>query len=343
MSRQLYALGIGVGTRNSAGEWLEVFYPAPLFEPGPEVAAALAAAQLDGSRVTPLDAEKLSALGERFTRCGAAEQAAICERMASSRRPLVLVALGADLPPESVPEAYLKLHMISHRLLKPHETDLTGAFAVLPNVAWTSEGAIDIAELPDRQLAARLEGRELEVSSVDKFPKMTNYVVPSGVRIAHTARVRLGAYVGEGTTVMHEGFINFNAGTEGPNMVEGRISAGVTVGSGSDLGGGCSTMGTLSGGGNIVISLGKDCLLGANAGLGIPLGDRCTVEAGLYLTAGTRVRLLDESGTPVADIKARELAGQSDLLFRRNSVSGAVECLANKSAVELNRELHAHN
>jgi 2,3,4,5-tetrahydropyridine-2-carboxylate N-succinyltransferase len=172
---------------------------------------------------------------------------------------------------------------------------------------------------------------------------MTNYVVPSGVRIAHTARVRLGAYVGEGTTVMHEGFINFNAGTEGPNMVEGRISAGVTVGAGSDLGGGCSTMGTLSGGGNIVISVGKDCLLGANAGLGIPLGDRCTVEAGLYLTAGTRVRLLDESGTPVSDIKARELAGQSDLLFRRNSVTGAVECLANRSAVELNRELHAHN
>jgi 2,3,4,5-tetrahydropyridine-2-carboxylate N-succinyltransferase len=343
MSRELYAVGIGVGTRSGAGEWLEVFFPAPLCEPGPEVAAAVAAARLDGDRVTPLDAEGVAALGEHFARSGAAGQAAICSQMATSKRPLVLVVLSADLPPDSVPEAYLKLHMISHRLVKPHQTDLTGVFAVLPNVAWTSEGAIDIAELPARQLAARLAGRELEVSSVDKFPKMTNYVVPSGVRIAHTARVRLGAYVGEGTTVMHEGFINFNAGTEGPNMVEGRISAGVTVGAGSDLGGGCSTMGTLSGGGNIVISVGKDCLLGANAGLGIPLGDRCTVEAGLYLTAGTRVRLLDESGTPVSDIKARELAGQSDLLFRRNSVTGAVECLANKSAVELNRELHAHN
>jgi 2,3,4,5-tetrahydropyridine-2-carboxylate N-succinyltransferase len=214
---------------------------------------------------------------------------------------------------------------------------------VLPNVAWTSEGAIDIAELPARQLAARANGRVLEVSCVDKFPKMTNYVVPGGVRIAHTARVRLGAYLGAGTTVMHEGFVNFNAGTEGPGMIEGRISAGVFIGKDSDVGGGASLMGTLSGGGEIVISMGDNCLLGANAGLGIPLGDRCTVEAGLYITAGTKVCLIDQDGKDQDVVKARELAGKSDLLFRRNSQSGRVECLTNRSAAALNEALHAHN
>ena len=343
MSEPLYALGIGVGTRNSAGEWLEVFYPAPILAPPLELTSRLETLEPGTNSVTPLDGESLRALGQQCADAGMESLATLCESLAASERPAVLVVLAADTPPGTVPEAYLKLQLISHRLVKPHETDLTGVFAVLPNVAWTSEGPIDLDELPARQLAARLEGRVLEVSSVDKFPKMTNYVVPGGVRIAHTARVRLGAYLGEGTTVMHEGFINFNAGTEGPNMVEGRISAGVTVGSGSDLGGGCSTMGTLSGGGDIVISVGKDCLLGANAGLGIPLGDRCTIEAGLYITAGTPVNLLDENGDAVSTVKARELAGQSDLLFRRNSLSGAVECLANRSAIELNQALHAHN
>jgi len=172
---------------------------------------------------------------------------------------------------------------------------------------------------------------------------MTNYVVPAGVRIAHSARVRLGAYLGAGTTVMHEGFINFNAGTEGPGMVEGRISAGVMVGKGSDLGGGCSTMGTLSGGGNIIISVGEECLIGANAGLGIPLGDRCTIEAGLFVTAGTKVAVLDDARKIVETVAARDLAGRSDLLFRRNSLSGSVECLTNKTAIELNESLHANN
>ena len=197
--------------------------------------------------------------------------------------------------------------------------------------------------MPQRQLDARLKGELLTVDCVDKFPKMTNYVVPSGVRIAHTARVRLGAHVGEGTTIMHEGFVNFNAGTLGTSMIEGRISAGVVVGEGSDLGGGSSTMGTLSGGGNIVISVGKESLLGANSGIGIPLGDRCTVESGLYITAGTKANLLDDSGQLVESVKARDLAGKTDLLFRRNSLTGAVECLTNKSSVALNEELHANN
>jgi 2,3,4,5-tetrahydropyridine-2-carboxylate N-succinyltransferase len=343
MSQSLFAMGIGVGTRNGAGDWLEVYFPSPMLDPTPGICDALGESGYVDRATTVLEAETLSELGKLFATHGAPDQWSVCETLASSEQSAILVVLREDIPPGSVPEAYLKLHLISHRLIRPHATDLTGLFAVLPNVAWTSEGAIDIEELPARQLAARVQGRTLDVSSVDKFPRMTNYVVPAGVRIAHTARVRLGAYLGEGTTVMHEGFVNFNAGTEGPGMVEGRISAGVMVGAGSDLGGGCSTMGTLSGGGDIVISLGEDCLIGANAGLGIPLGDRCTVEAGLYITAGTKVLLLDENGEEVSAIKARELAGKSDLLFRRNSMTGAVECLANRSAVELNRELHAHN
>lgn len=343
MSASLYALGVGIGTRNATGDWLEVYFPTPMLDVDERLSAALMNAGYANTPVRELDAAGLSELGKLCATAGAPDLWSSCEAMASSGQPAVLVALTEDSAPASVPEAYLKLQLISHRQVKPRHTNLDGIFAVLPNVAWTSEGAIDITELPARQLAARIQGRELEVSCVDKFPKMTNYVVPSGVRIAHTARVRLGAYLGEGTTVMHEGFVNFNAGTEGPGMIEGRISAGIFVGPGTDIGGGASIMGTLSGGGDIVITMGRDCLLGANAGLGVPLGDRCTVEAGLYITAGTKVTVLDENGQEVSTVKARELSGKSDLLFRRNSQSGRVECLANKSAIALNEELHAHN
>lgn len=339
MTEQAFAFGLGVGTQNSKGEWLEVFYAQPVVHPS--AALSEAAARCDGN--TALDSQALKALQAALREAGDAEQAALAGQLIDSARPVVAVLLEKDTAPENVPQGYLKLHLISHRLVKPHGTNLDGLFGVLPNVAWTSEGAIAIDELPDRQLQARLRGETLEVSCVDKFPKMTNYVVPNGVRIAHTARVRLGAYLGEGTTIMHEGFVNFNAGTEGPGMIEGRISAGVLVGSGSDLGGGCSTIGTLSGGGNIVISVGKECLIGANGGIGIPLGDRCTVEAGLFVTAGTKVAMLDADGNTVESVKARELAGKSDLLFRRNSGNGAVECLTNQTAVELNEALHAHN
>jgi 2,3,4,5-tetrahydropyridine-2-carboxylate N-succinyltransferase len=216
-------------------------------------------------------------------------------------------------------------------------------FGLLINTAWTNEGPIDVRELADRQLSARMEGRTIEVFSVDKFPKMLNFIVPTGIRVGDAARVRLGAHLAEGTTVMHEGFVNFNAGTLGSSMVEGRISAGVVVGNGSDLGGGCSTMGTLSGGGNIVIGVGEKCLIGANAGIGIGLGDRCIVESGLYITAGSKVAVLDENNQLVSTVKARELSGQSDLLFRRNSETGAIECKTNKTAIALNEALHAHN
>lgn len=341
----LYSFGLGIGTQNNNGEWLEVFYPKPLLNPADTILTAIQTAlEIQGkNQVITLTAEQLDTLAAAFATSGEAEQSDIARQFQQRTRPVVATLLVSDDAPASVPEGYLKLHLLSHRLVKPNTTNLTGLFGVLRNVAWTNEGAIDIEELPARQLQARLAGSTLSVDSVDKFPKMVDYVVPTGVRIADTARVRLGAYIGEGTTIMHEGFVNFNAGTEGTSMVEGRISQGVFVKSGSDLGGGSSTMGTLSGGGNIVITIGNQCLLGANSGLGIPLGDRCTLEAGLYITAGTKVTLLDGQNQPVGQIKAKELAGKNDLLFRRNSATGAVECLTNKSAVELNEALHVSN
>jgi len=341
---QLYALGLGIGTQNSKGEWLEVFYAQPALKPSEASARAIGniLGYSGGNQAIAINHEQADAIATALEEAGETSLAALATHLTSSTRPLVATLLETDTNPTSVPEAYLKLHLLSHRLVKPHGTVLAGIFGVLPNVAWTSQGAIDINELPERQLQARLSGEELEVSCVDKFPKMTNYVVPSGVRIAHTARVRLGAYIGEGTTIMHEGFVNFNAGTEGPAMIEGRISAGVFVGAGSDLGGGSSTMGTLSGGGNIVISVGKESLIGANAGIGIPLGDRCKVESGLYITAGTKVVILDDQGQEVKTVKARELAGVADLVFRRNSLNGRVEAVSNKSALQLNAALHAN-
>lgn len=345
MSNTHFSLAVGIGTKNLKGEWLEVFYPKPLLNPDAQLLEKITGLidYQGGNDFIELDSKTCHALEDLFVHMDEQELAAIMLSLEESSQPRVITLLETDEAPTSTPEAYLKLQLLSHRLVKPHEVKLDGIFPLLPNVAWTSEGAIDLEELPARQLKARAEGRVLSVNSVDKFPKMTDYVVPTGVRIAHTARVRLGAYVGEGTTIMHEGFINFNAGTEGKSMIEGRISAGVMVGEGSDLGGGCSTMGTLSGGGNIVISVGKNSLIGANGGLGIPLGDRCIIESGLYITAGSKVQVLDEQRKVVDSVKASELAGKSDLLFRRNSMTGAIECLTNKSAIELNEELHAHN
>lgn len=338
-----FSFALGIGTQDSTGNWLEVYYPRPLLNPDDSIISrAAAACGYDGGNASiELDAGQRRALLDAFAED--ADWRDLISGLQNSSRPVVAVFLASDDKPATVPEVYLKLQLLSHRLVKPHGTNLEGMFALLANVAWTSEGAISISDLPARQLSARLEGRSLAVNSVDKFPQMTDYVVPAGVRIADTARVRLGAHVGEGTTVMHEGFINFNAGTLGTAMIEGRIAAGVVIGNNSDLGGGCSTMGTLSGGGNEVITVGENCLIGANAGLGFPLGDRCTIESGLYVTAGTKVSLLDTDNNVVTVIKARELSGKSDLLFRRNSQTGAVECKTNQSKIELNEALHAHN
>jgi 2,3,4,5-tetrahydropyridine-2-carboxylate N-succinyltransferase len=242
-------------------------------------------------------------------------------------------------PPADAHDGYLRLHLLSHRLVRPHEVDLSGLFGVLPNVAWTSHGPVDPAQLNAVRMRFRAAGQPFAVTSIDKFPRMTDYVAPSGVRIADADRVRLGAHLADGTTVMHEGFVNFNAGTLGASMVEGRISAGVVVGDGSDIGGGASVMGTLSGGGTAVISIGERCLLGANAGLGISLGDDCIVEAGLYVTGGSRVTLPDGDV-----VKAAELSGADGLLFRRNSQSGAIEAMPRSGRwAGLNAALHAND
>jgi 2,3,4,5-tetrahydropyridine-2,6-dicarboxylate N-succinyltransferase len=316
------ALAAGLATIAADGTVLDTWYPEPeLAEPG----------QTGTVRLSP--AEALDTLGGDVP--GALGR--------DELRDVEVVAVRtsiADLtrPPVDVHDVYLRLHLLSHRLVPPHGASLDGLFGLLPNVAWTTLGPVAPDSVQQVRLRARSSRRPFEITGVDKFPRMTDYVLPDGVRIADADRVRLGAHLAAGTTVMHEGFVNFNAGTLGTCMVEGRISAGVVVGDHSDIGGGASILGTLSGGGTQTISVGERCLLGANSGIGISLGDDCTVEAGLYLTAGTRVTLPDGDV-----VKALAVSGQSGLLFRRNSQSGAVEALAQTSAwTGLNTSLHAN-
>lgn len=302
------AAGVGLATIAADGSVLDAWFPAPLLdadEPG-EVPEIGGLAGRDDDR----DVETV-----------------------------IVRTVIADLasPPADAYDAYLRLHLLSHRLIKPHDANVDGIFGVLTNVVWTNHGPCAVEGFETVRARLRRRG-PVTVYGVDKFPRMVDYVVPTGVRIADADRVRLGAHLAPGTTVMHEGFVNYNAGTLGASMVEGRISAGVVVGDGSDVGGGASIMGTLSGGGTQVISIGKRCLLGANAGLGVSLGDDCVIEAGLYLTAGTKVATPDG-----ATVKARELSGANNLLFRRNSVTGAVEVVSRKGeGIALNEELHAN-
>ena len=246
------------------------------------------------------------------------------------------ISIDLSVAPKDVADVYLRLHLLSHRLVKPHGVNLDNIFTILPNVVWTSVGACEINTFDQVRLALQNKYGNLTVYSVDKFPRMIDYVIPDGVRIADGDRVRLGAYLSAGTTVMHEGFVNFNAGTLGKSMVEGRISSGVVVGDGSDIGGGASIMGTLSGGGKEVISIGERTLLGANSGAGISLGDDCVIEAGVYITAGSKILLPDGK-----IVKAKELSGANNLLFRRNSQSGALEVVPKSGSWSgLNSVLH---
>lgn len=334
----LFAFAIGTARYAASGAMLDCYFPAPQINPEAALTDQIIAHFKPGTN--SVDTGTVGAFAEILDE-GTLKQTSLA--LAQADHQLIVVWLEQDDEIDSTASAYLKLHLLSHRLALPNSLNLDNIFAHLPNVAWTTRGPVAIEELPAALIAASAASEHLEVMSVDKFPKMTNYVVPTGVRIADASRIRLGAYLGEGTTVMHEGFINFNAGALGPNMIEGRVSQGVTVGAHTDLGGSSSTMGTLSGGGAIVISVGESCLIGANAGTGIPLGDRCTIEAGLYITAGTRVSLLDENGTEVRRVKARELAGGNDMLFIRNSETGRIECRSNRRAIELNEQLHAHN
>jgi len=248
-----------------------------------------------------------------------------------------------DEPVNGVVSAYLKLHLLSYKFVKPNSINLDGLFSSLPNIAWTNQGPVSLDEIDEKLLESKNSSDNLYIRSLDKFPCLTDYIIPKNVRIADASRVRLGAYLSSGTTVMHEGFVNFNAGTLGKAMIEGRISAGVVIGDNSDLGGGCSTMGTLSGGNDIKISVGKNCLLGANSGIGIPLGDNCTVEAGLYITSGTKIQLHDTEGNPTIIKKGLELANSSDLVFLRNSINGMVVAKPNKKSIQLNTQLHTND
>ena len=303
------AWGHGLATIAADGSLLDAWYPAPLL------------GTPDGSPLTP----ELKALE-------GADEVRDVHRVAIT----TLVELSS--PPAGAADAYLRLHLLSHRLVRPHGQNLDGIFTQLTNVVWTSLGPCAVPGFEQVRARAMAAGRHVAVTSIDKFPRMTDYVLPGGVRIGDADRVRLGAHLAAGTTVMHEGFVNYNAGTLGTSMIEGRVSAGVVVGNGSDVGGGASIMGTLSGGGTQVISIGERCLLGANAGIGISLGDDCVVAAGTYVTAGTKVTLPDGSV-----VKALELSGREGLLFLTDSVSGAVTARAREGhGTTLNSALHAN-
>ncbi|MFF3210313.1 2,3,4,5-tetrahydropyridine-2,6-dicarboxylate N-succinyltransferase [Streptomyces sp. NPDC002886] len=323
-TRTTGAVAAGLATITADGTVLDTWFPAPqlVAEPGPAGTERLTAEQA---------VELLGATAPKAIRQDAVRGVEVVA--------VRTVIASLEDKPLDAHDAYLRLHLLSHRLVKPHGQNLDGVFGLLANVAWTSLGPVAIDQVETVRLNARAEGLHLQVTSIDKFPRMTDYVAPKGVRIADADRVRLGAHLAEGTTVMHEGFVNFNAGTLGTSMVEGRISAGVVVGDGSDIGGGASTMGTLSGGGKQIISIGERTLIGAEAGIGIALGNECVVEAGLYVTAGTRVTLPDGQV-----VKALELSGADNILFRRNSVTGAVEARPYKAAWGgLNEVLHSHN
>jgi 2,3,4,5-tetrahydropyridine-2-carboxylate N-succinyltransferase len=325
------AWGVGIATVTDGSQVLDTWFPAPRLDPDAALVERLGIA--GGGTVTVEDAEAESLLGIPGGGLLGPDAAR------GVRREVVVTHLpDLSTGPADTYDAYLRLHLLSHRLVKPHGLSLDGVFGVLPNVVWTSAGPCAVEDFETTRLRLRASGVHVQVFGVDKFPRMTDYVVPSGVRIADADRVRLGAHLAAGTTVMHEGFVNFNAGTLGNSMVEGRISAGVIVGNGSDIGGGASIMGTLSGGGKQVVSVGERCLLGANAGIGISLGDDCVVEAGTYVTAGSKLTLPDGRV-----VKAAELSGQSGLLFRRNSVSGALEVVPRQGrGIELNAALHAN-
>jgi 2,3,4,5-tetrahydropyridine-2,6-dicarboxylate N-succinyltransferase len=313
MSRPAWGYGLASAVTDgvAAGRVLDTWFPEPALGPAPGTQAPHELASATGTH---------GSTGDRGMRID-----------------IVLSEIDLDAPPADTPDAYLRLHLLSHRLVAPRSINLDGIFAVLPNVVWTSVGPCPVEEFERTRLALRRKG-PVQVFGVDKFPRMTDYVVPSGVRIADADRVRLGAHLAPGTTVMHEGFVNYNAGTLGASMIEGRVSAGVVVGEGSDVGGGASIMGTLSGGGREQISIGRRCLVGANAGIGISLGDDCVVEAGTYITAGAKLTLPDGS-----TVKAASLSGQPGLQFWRNSVTGALEVRPRAGGeVSLNDALHAN-
>ena len=327
-------IGVGITTKGKSGKTLDAYFPFILFQNGSNKFDKNFQQCNDLMKDDLMQVENINLLDiddEEFNNSFSNLE---------TNKMIVLCRISEDRPIISIEEAYLKLHLISYKFFLPNSLNLENLFDNLENVAWTNQGPIEIEGIEKEILLSKSTDQSLEIKSVDKFPPLTDYIIPPGVRIADASRVRLGAYLSEGTTVMHEGFVNFNAGTLGAAMIEGRISAGVLVGKNSDLGGGCSTMGTLSGGNNIKISIGENCLLGANSGLGIPIGDNCIIEAGLYITGGSKVTKFSKNNEPESILKASQLAGEDNLLFIRNSQSGAIEARINPKSIALNETLH---
>ena len=328
---QFPLIGLGLATTNSAGKTLDAYFPKIVFKDMQRNGKDLFSiwnnlldsdvCEITDPSLLNLSKDELpSSLGENIK--------------------MVLCRITQDQKINNVEEAYLKLHLLSYKFFQPNTLNLDNLFNILPNVAWTNKGPIDLSEIDQKILESKSQNISIEIKSIDKFPRLVDYIVPAGVRIADSSRVRLGAYLSEGTTIMHEGFVNFNAGTLGAAMIEGRISAGVVIGENSDLGGGASTMGTLSGGNEVKISVGENCLIGANSGLGIPLGNNCIIEAGLYITGGSKVEVFDQDMQSKGIIKAKKLSNKNNILFIRNSLSGAIEARVNTKSIELNDSLH---
>ncbi|CEL12279.1 2,3,4,5-tetrahydropyridine-2,6-dicarboxylate N-succinyltransferase [Candidatus Portiera aleyrodidarum] len=343
----IFSFGLGIATKNYKNEILEVYYPFTIIYPYPFFIKNLLNKLKFNIKIISnsfnlyLSNKDLLILYLELINIGELNKAKKIKNFIKTKKKLIYTFILYDKKPLNIPDIYLKLHLMSYRLCKPNTINLFGMFNIMKTIAWTNIGPIDIEDLKKKQIKYNL--KNITIFSIDKFPKLTDYIIPKTVRIADTSRIRLGAYLGKGTTVMQEGFCNFNAGTKGPGMIEGRISSGVFINKNSDLGGGSSTLGTLSGGGKILISIGKNCLIGANAGCGIPLGNNCIIEAGLYITSTSKISVLNLNNNLIKIVKAKKLSYKNKLLFMRNSITGKIECRINKKKVKLNKNLHKKN
>lgn len=345
----IFSFGLGIASKNYKNEILEVYYPFTVIYPYPIFIKSLLNKLKFNIKINSnsfnlyLSKNDLLILYLELINIGEFKKAKKIKNFFSFYKIFIFTFILYDKKPLNIPDSYFKLHLISYRLCKPNTINLFGLFNIMKTIAWTNLGPIDIEEIIEKKIKAKLNNIYITIFSIDKFPKMTDFVIPNNVRIADTSRIRIGAYLGKGTTIMHEGFCNFNAGTKGPCMIEGRISSGVFINKNSDLGGGSSTLGTLSGGGKVLITIGKNCLIGANAGCGIPLGNGCIIEAGLYITSNSKISILDLNNKLIKIVKAKVLAYKNNLLFIRNSITGKIECRINKKIIKLNKTLHKKN
>lgn len=345
----IFSFGLGIASKNHKNEILEVYYPFTVIYPYTIFVKQLLKKLKFNININSnsfnlyLSNKDLLILYLELKNICEFKTAKKIKSFLNTKKLVIFTFILYDKNPLNITDIFLKLHLISYRLCKPNSINLFGIFNIMKTIVWTNVGPIDSEEIIETKNKAKLNNIYIAIFSIDKFPKLTDYVIPTNVRIADTSRIRLGAYLGKGSTIMHEGFCNFNAGTKGPCMIEGRISSGVFINKNSDLGGGASILGTLSGGGKILISIGKNCLIGANAGCGIPLGNCCIIEAGLYITSNSKISILDINNKLIQIVKAKVLAYKNNLLFIRNSITGRIECRINKKIIKLNKNLHKKN